>query len=751
MEFKFGNTNKDVFGISYNSWKYVCEYYTNLTNDYYIDDIQLYPFYLLNKKEKSILCSKKFFKGYVSNGYFTQFADLNYSRNGYLLNDKFQFKDGKLISPILFLLLEALGKDLYENCQQPHNKNVSFYYTNNYNKLDYQNEFTYEQFIKKIVRESINFNYYINFDVKEYYKSVNLTKVVERIKTYYKDNILTSEQLKAIKQLIDMSGGGNLPVFKKNSTSRYIAMDLCHFDIDNYFYNTLSNSNSDITEFKLIRNSDDMFILFNINSKKKFKRTLKYLKETYCEILAKQNLTINDKKTHFGNPKDILKRMNSTSTISKFIAKNYSWYKNHQQNIISLMSNKLFYKTMKAKYKQNNLTRLDTYYIMRQILQETSTKAPLINLLKKTNRDLYQYWNIFCNISFMKIFEHQSHPLLSIIIPFYNRDRYLDRCIQSVLNQSYSNFEIILIDDGSTDNSLVIAESYAKNNKKIVLVHTKHSGTINARNMAFKLACGKYIVCVDSDDYIEQGYFENIYKHIKKHLDIDIIGFNQIKNFENKNINPTYWPYYGYSNNQDIRNKLFKDISTLKNFITCSILVIKKDLLVKHMCTDTTLKCPEDILYTYKCLYEANSLLTLNKSFYVYDKTNNTSTTCNKNLTLKNYLQSYLYLYKQFLQTSEEIRDGLTFAFIWKFVIPWIIRYKIDYKMSIKTTVQQLINCENEFKSILNHVLNNNLKSIDNRYRLKILLQFLKKKRYRILVYYAILDYSLLNNKAYER
>ena len=90
----------------------------------------------------------------------------------------------------------------------------------------------------------------------------------------------------------------------------------------------------------------------------------------------------------------------------------------------------------------------------------------------------------------------------SIIVPVYNVENYVDKCIKSILNQTYKNYEVIIINDGSTDNSLNIINKY-KNNKKIKIITQKNKGLSNARNNGMKMATGDYLLFIDSDDYIE--------------------------------------------------------------------------------------------------------------------------------------------------------------------------------------------------------------------------------------------------------
>lgn len=123
--------------------------------------------------------------------------------------------------------------------------------------------------------------------------------------------------------------------------------------------------------------------------------------------------------------------------------------------------------------------------------------------------------------------------MISIIIPVYNVEKYIKRCVDSLLNQTYKNIEIILINDGSTDNTIrIIKENYRKN-KNIILINQKNSGPAVARNNGIKHAKGKYVMFIDSDDFTDPTYVENYYYAIKNtKYDVVIGGYKRF--VENK-------------------------------------------------------------------------------------------------------------------------------------------------------------------------------------------------------------------------
>ena len=104
--------------------------------------------------------------------------------------------------------------------------------------------------------------------------------------------------------------------------------------------------------------------------------------------------------------------------------------------------------------------------------------------------------------------------LISVVLPIYNVEKYLRRCLDSVVNQTYKNLEILLINDGSTDNCLKICEEYAKSDNRVQVINKNNAGLGMARNTGIDYAKGEYICFFDSDDYIELNTIEKLYKII---------------------------------------------------------------------------------------------------------------------------------------------------------------------------------------------------------------------------------------------
>lgn len=144
--------------------------------------------------------------------------------------------------------------------------------------------------------------------------------------------------------------------------------------------------------------------------------------------------------------------------------------------------------------------------------------------------------------------------LISIIVPIYNVERYLDKCIQSIINQTYSKLEIILIDDGSPDDCPQLCDEWAKKDSRIKVVHKKNGGLSSARNSGLDIFTGKYVAFVDSDDWIDEKYIETLYKNLIKHnVDISMVSYNR---HETDNI---FNPYSGVDSRVITKDEAIKD------------------------------------------------------------------------------------------------------------------------------------------------------------------------------------------------
>ena len=135
--------------------------------------------------------------------------------------------------------------------------------------------------------------------------------------------------------------------------------------------------------------------------------------------------------------------------------------------------------------------------------------------------------------------EDKVKDLISIIVPVYNVEKYLDRCVQSILNQTYPYFELILVDDGSSDNCGKMCDKYAKEDDRVIVIHQKNQGTACARNKGIDISKGEFIMFVDSDDVIINNFCERLHSFFISDTTLDccVCGYNMIYENNNKVLN----------------------------------------------------------------------------------------------------------------------------------------------------------------------------------------------------------------------
>ena len=192
-----------------------------------------------------------------------------------------------------------------------------------------------------------------------------------------------------------------------------------------------------------------------------------------------------------------------------------------------------------------------------------------------------------------------NEPLVSIIVPVYNTEKYLDRCIKSIVNQSYKNLEIILVDDGSPDNCPQMCDEWAEKDNRIKVIHKLNDGLANARNTGIEACTGDYVMFTDSDDYIELDMVEFLLNlSVKYNADVSRCGF-----------------YYNYDNgNQktdgnDYTVKLLEKDDRIIELVTtgfCGTVWNKlyKREVVKSNFFSKQDGCSEDILYNFRVYKE---------------------------------------------------------------------------------------------------------------------------------------------------
>lgn len=260
----------------------------------------------------------------------------------------------------------------------------------------------------------------------------------------------------------------------------------------------------------------------------------------------------------------------------------------------------------------------------------------------------------------------------SIIIPVYNVEKYIDQCISSVLSQTYKEYELILVDDGSKDLSSVICDNYAQNDKRIKIIHKENGGLSSARNAGLDIASGEYVLFLDSDDYWDDPMMlQKIYESIcETNSEVYIFGmkkfFKSTGKYEDREIKKGEKTYTISSIKPLMENNLFVACACDK--------VVRRELIEENHIRFRLGQMSEDIEWNVKLLLYGQSIGVIYQSFYVYRQENESSITANvkrknmedilkvieryagvDNVTIRHYIANQYVLW---LTTSNRVSKG---------------------------------------------------------------------------------------------
>ncbi len=250
-------------------------------------------------------------------------------------------------------------------------------------------------------------------------------------------------------------------------------------------------------------------------------------------------------------------------------------------------------------------------------------------------------------------------PKISVVIPVYNVEKYLHRCVESILNQTFQDFEIILIDDGSKDHSGQICDDYEQQDKRIKVIHKKNARVAAARNDGLEIAKGKYISFIDSDDWIEPEMFQEMFDKAEE-LNLDVIMCDFKKKFSNVEEKRTQPIRGGLYSEEDIINELFPCLimyehielpPTISNWVCLFNLEFLK---TKHISYEEDVHYCEDSILGSKVLYHAKNFYYL-KGHYYYNYFYNPNSTTNtyNNKKWNSYLKINERLIEYFGEATE--------------------------------------------------------------------------------------------------
>lgn len=227
----------------------------------------------------------------------------------------------------------------------------------------------------------------------------------------------------------------------------------------------------------------------------------------------------------------------------------------------------------------------------------------------------------------------KSSPMFSAVIPVYNIESYLRECIESIVDQTYKNIEIILVDDGSTDNCSVICDDYKNLYENIKVIHKDNGGLVNARKSGVEIASGEYVACIDGDDWISPHYFEH-FSEIVKEFNPDVICCGYLEAFEDKNIPFELQYRAGYYSRKQMEEEIFPILLCGKNGQSFSpslwAKVFRREIYQQQQLVSGKVIMGEDSACVKPTIFHAESMYIIKNCLYYYRQNNQSITRSGK-------------------------------------------------------------------------------------------------------------------------
>lgn len=217
--------------------------------------------------------------------------------------------------------------------------------------------------------------------------------------------------------------------------------------------------------------------------------------------------------------------------------------------------------------------------------------------------------------------------MFSVIVPIYNTEPYLRKCVDSILGQTYQDFELILVDNGSADGCPAICDGYARQDSRVRVIHKEHGALTSSRNAGLAIARGIYACYVDSDDWVENTYMETVTRYAEEFSQPDAILFGSTAEFGARSERMDMFTADGYYSRERLEREILpymmmdRELPYLRGrvFQAPWNKVFKRELLEEHHCRDERISQAEDISFVYECVYFANSAYFCQEALYHYN------------------------------------------------------------------------------------------------------------------------------------
>lgn len=273
--------------------------------------------------------------------------------------------------------------------------------------------------------------------------------------------------------------------------------------------------------------------------------------------------------------------------------------------------------------------------------------------------------------------------LFSIIVPVYNAEKYLERCVDSILSQSFRDFELILVDDGSTDSGGMLCDLYLKKDSRVRVRHKENAGQVSARKTGLSMVSGDYICYVDADDYVTENWLHVIASAIEKggQPDMIVFGIEELDQ-EERRIIPCYLEP-GYYDRRRMEKEVYPYVICDRRICYTTQLIYpvawnkayKKELILSHYCKDLRIRRGEDTAFVYECLLNAKDMYVCGETLYEYNRMNTDSVSAaygfrltENDIYLADYLKGHLkgFGYDVERQINDFVVSKIIRSVLWK-------------------------------------------------------------------------------------
>lgn len=283
---------------------------------------------------------------------------------------------------------------------------------------------------------------------------------------------------------------------------------------------------------------------------------------------------------------------------------------------------------------------------------------------------------------------------VSIIIPVYNVEKFLERCVNSVLSQTIQNFEVILIDDGSTDMSPMLCDKFAESDQRIVTRHIKNGGVSNARNLGIKLSQGEYICFIDSDDWIDSNYLQTLLNS----SDADLSAVSLICEFTDKTISHKF-SKSGLFRGDNLSSYYNENLSGLVALSPCGKLYRKEVIIDNDILFPANISFAEDAIFNINYYLKCKSIYLNKETLYHYRMTGSglTSNSVSHHKEFEHTLKIILLLIEELNKISnysldtKEIGSALTLQF---FIREFKYAIAMRHRKDCIDALMKIANCE---------------------------------------------------------